>query len=260
MSLTDIAVNLAGPRFDRDRDEVIHRARAAGVNRQLLIGSDLAESEQCLTLAQQWDGLFSTAGVHPHHASEWDEQSAAQLRPLLAQPQVIAVGECGLDYNRNYSPPAAQRNAFAAQLALAAELGMPVLLHCREAYQDFLPMLAEVRDALPGAVLHCFTGNADELAGALALDLHIGITGWVCDERRGTELRQLVTQIPPHRLLLETDAPYLLPRDLKPKPKSSRNEPAYLPHIARVVAELRDEPYEALCRQCEINVNQLFPL
>ncbi|GAA4893167.1 TatD family hydrolase [Ferrimonas pelagia] len=260
MKLTDIAVNLAGQRFDKDRDDVVRRASEAGVRRLLSLASDLDEASVCIAHAQHYANVYATAGVHPHHASAWCADSLPRLKQQLQHPKVIAVGECGLDYNRDYSPRPAQREAFAAQLALAAELSMPVLLHCREAYADFLPLLARYRADLPGAVLHCFTGSGAELDAALALDLHIGITGWICDERRGGELRQLVTRIPAHRLLLETDAPYLLPRDLRPKPKSSRNEPAYLPHIAQAVARLRHVPLETLCRQCEDNVKQLFPL
>jgi TatD DNase family protein len=204
--------------------------------------------------------LSSTAGVHPHHAHGFDAAQGAELRDLLNQPQVVAVGECGLDYFRNFSPRDAQRAAFAAQLKLAAAARKPVFLHQRDAHADFTAMLREFRTSLTGGVAHCFTGGRSELEDYLALDLSVGITGWVNDERRGQGLREAVPHIPGDRLMLETDAPYLLPRDLDPKPKSRRNEPGYLPHIARTVASLRGEPLEAVAAATTANAIRFFGL
>ncbi|MBY5993210.1 TatD family hydrolase [Ferrimonas balearica] len=258
--MTDIAVNLLSSQFDTDRAEMLARARQAGVPRVIALASDLAETQALQDHHGAYPGPLLTAGVHPHHARDWDDHSLGRLTELAAHPAVVAIGECGLDYCRDFSPRTDQRRAFEAQLSLAAEQHRPLVLHCREAYADFLPLVAHYRDRLPGAVLHCFTGTGEELDAALALELHIGITGWICDERRGTELRQLVTRIPDHRLLLETDAPYLLPRDLAPKPKSRRNEPAHLPHIARTVAALRGQTPEQVSQVTEANVVQLFQL
>ncbi|SUB74048.1 Deoxyribonuclease TatD [Pluralibacter gergoviae] len=183
---------------------------------------------------------------------------AEAVRRLAARPEVVAIGECGLDFNRNYSTPQAQEQAFSAQLALAAELNLPVFLHCRDAHQRFIALLAPWLDKLPGAVVHCFTGTRDELEACLAHGLYIGITGWVCDERRGVELRELLPLIPADRLLIETDAPWLLPRDLTPKPASRRNEPAHLPHIAGRIAQWRAEDAEALARRTDDNARRLF--
>lgn len=245
--MIDIALNLDNARFDADREQVVTRAREAGVEALILTGTDLASSQNVATLCQQWPGYaFCTAGVHPHDARHWNELSAHTLRRLAALPQVVAIGECGLDFNRDFSPRPEQEAAFSAQLALACELQLPLFMHCREAHERFVALLKPWLPQLPGAVLHCFTGTAAELEECLALGLHIGITGWICDERRGEELRELVPRIPAGRLMLETDAPYLLPRDLRPKPKSGRNEPAFLPHIAAVVAALRGEPLAAL--------------
>lgn len=170
----------------------------------------------------------------------------------------MAIGECGLDFNRNFSTPAEQENAFTAQLALAAELGMPVFMHCRDAHERFLALLEPWLDKLPGAVLHCFTGSRQEALDCLERGLYLGITGWVCDERRGLELRELLPVIPADRLLVETDAPYLLPRDMQPKPASRRNEPAYLGHILESVARWRGEDPHWLCAQTDDNVRRLF--
>ncbi|MBP8221112.1 MAG: 3'-5' ssDNA/RNA exonuclease TatD, partial [Aeromonadaceae bacterium] len=247
--MIDIGLNLSNPQFDADRDAVVQRARDAGVEALILTGTDLAESRAAAELAQRWPGYaFSTAGVHPHDARHWDEPSGDALRQLAMLPQVVAIGECGLDFNRDFSPRPAQEAAFSAQLALAAELQLPVFMHCRDAHARFVALLEPWLPRLPAAVLHCFTGNGDELAECLALGLHIGITGWVCDERRGEELRALVPRIPADRLMIETDAPYLLPRDLSPKPKSRRNEPAFLAHIAATIADLRGESVEQLLR------------
>jgi TatD DNase family protein len=175
--------------------------------------------------------------VHPHNARECDSDTIQQLRHLLAQPAVVAVGECGLDFNRDFSPRPVQERCFEAHCQLACDMNRPLFLHDREAHARFLDILKGYRPRLKrGGVVHCFTGTAAELRAYLDLDLHIGLTGWICDERRGRHLRTLVRDIPRDRLMLETDAPFLLPRDLKPAPHDRRNEPAFLPHVAQAVA------------------------
>jgi TatD DNase family protein len=188
------------------------------------------------------------------NADAWEALAA-----LAAAREVVAIGECGLDYFRNYSPPAAQQAAFHRQLELARALDKPVFLHQREAHADFLAILREHAAQWRG-VAHCFTGTAEALHAYLDLGLAIGITGWINDERRGSHLVPLMPQIPASRLLLETDGPYLLPRDLQPKPVSRRNEPAYLAHIARAVARARGEPPEALARSSTQAARALFVL
>ncbi|AQS38203.1 Sec-independent protein translocase TatD [Shewanella psychrophila] len=257
----DIAVNLIGSALEKNIDDVIQDAAAQGVSPLIVIGSELHESEQAITCCQQYPKqLYCTAGVHPHHASEWQAKSSEQLKRLTAQPQVVAVGECGLDYNRDFSPRPMQRKAFEAQLALAAELKMPVLMHERDAHEDFLAILKEYRSSLPGALLHCFTGNRQSMQAYLALDLHLGITGWVCDERRGQELAELVIEIPDNRILIETDSPYLLPRSMRPKPKSSKNKPQYLPYISAYIADLRGQSHEKFAQRVYENSVAFFGL
>ncbi|QSX36892.1 TatD family hydrolase [Shewanella sedimentimangrovi] len=260
-SYLDVAVNLLGSSLEPDLVSVIREAEAVGVSPLLVIGSTLDESEAAIQTCALYPGkLYCTAGVHPHHANQWNNQSENRLRQLSQAPQVVAVGEAGLDYNRDFSPRADQRRAFEAQLALAAELGKPVLLHQRDAHSDFIAILSQYRSALPGALLHCFTGNRAELQDCLALDLHLGITGWICDERRGLELAELVKEIPANRLLLETDSPYLLPRSMRPKPKSGKNLPKYLPYIAVEVARLRGESETELAANCYRNSLAFFNL
>jgi len=265
VNFVDIAVNLTSPAFDRDRAEAVARARAAGVNTLVVTGSSLEDSARAIDLAQNHEGCVATAGVHPHNAKGWDtERSPGRLREMAMREtrRVVAIGECGLDYNRDFSPRDIQRRCFADQLAVAAELGKPVFLHERDAFDDFLEILKKHRANLPGAVVHCFTGGEKELEAYLALDCHIGITGWICDERRGTHLIPLVRQIPADRLLLETDAPYLLPRNL-PKAirgKSGRNEPSFLPHVAAFVAETLGKTAERLAAETGDNATRLFGL
>jgi len=261
LDLIDIGCNLTHESFAEDRDDVMARALQAGVRRQIITGADLCSSRQAALLAARHPArLWSTAGIHPHHAHSFAVAQHAELRALLNMNRVVAAGECGLDYFRNFATPAAQRAAFSAQLEIAAEMRKPVFLHQRDAHGDFAAILRDFRGRLNGGVAHCFTGGELELEEYLALGLHIGITGWVCDERRGQQLRGVVARIPAERLLLETDAPYLLPRDLSPKPKSRRNEPGFLPHIARTVAELRGETLESVSQSSTRNAVALFAL
>ncbi|MDR6674435.1 TatD family hydrolase [Xanthomonas sp. 1678] len=242
MQLIDIGANLTHDSFDRDRDAVLQRARDAGVTQMVVTGASREHSPLALQLAQRHPGfLYATAGVHPHHALEYTAECDAEMRALHAHPQVVAVGECGLDYFRDLAPRPAQHRAFERQLQLAAETGKPLFLHQRDAHADFLALMRQFDGKLGPAVVHCFTGTREELFDYLDRDWHIGITGWLCDERRGAHLRELVGNIPASRLMIETDAPYLLPRTLKPLPKDRRNEPAFLAHIVEELARDRGE-------------------
>ncbi len=261
LELIDIGVNLAHDSFDPDRGEVIRRASESGVRRIIVTGTSVTASVQAVSLTEAQPGtLFATAGIHPHHAKEFDEHSIEALRSLIENQRVVAVGECGLDFYRDFSPRDLQERAFKAQLELAAESGLPVFLHQRDAHDAVIQMLQPIRDRLAGGVAHCFTGGPDELRDYLELDFYIGVTGWVCDERRGRTLRQALPDIPVDRLLLETDAPYLLPRDLRPVPQRRRNEPQFLPHILKRVAEEMNRPVDVVARATMENAERLFGL
>jgi len=224
MHLIDIGCNLTHDSFDNDRDSVIARARAVGVDHMVVTGASEAGSVKALELARSRpDCLSATAGVHPHLASDFSTDTASVLAELHQAPEVVAVGECGLDYFRDFSPRTDQRRAFERQLELAVACNKPVFLHQRDAHADFVAILGEFRDALGKVVVHCFTDSGEALDDYLHLDCHIGITGWICDERRGHHLKELVQTIPDDRLMLETDAPYLKPRNLRPKVKTHRN-------------------------------------
>jgi TatD DNase family protein len=261
MRLIDIGINLGHESYAHDRAAVIERARAAGVDTLIATGAALDANPQVLELARAAPGrIWATAGVHPHHASSLEAQHEAQLRQLWEQPEVVAVGECGLDYYRNFSPRAAQLRAFAWQLQWGAASGKPLFLHQRDAHDDFAALLREQRGSRVHGVAHCFTGTRRELDACLELGLHIGVTGWICDERRGLSLRELVQHIPAGRLLLETDGPYLLPRDYRPVPAARRNEPALLPHIAATVAACRGESPEACAAHTTAAACALFAI
>jgi TatD DNase family protein len=240
--LIDIGANLTHDSFDEDRDEMMRRAKDAGVTRMIVTGSSNQGSRDAVALAKTAPGtLYATAGVHPHHAADFDATSIQLITELADDDAVVAVGECGLDYFRNFSPRQAQLDAFQAQLDIAAATGLPVFLHQRDAHDDFVEVLEPMLPKLTRAVAHCFTGEGESLREYLEMGLWIGITGWICDERRGAHLHDIVSVIPDDRLLIETDAPYLLPRTIRPKPKTRRNEPAFLPEVLRVVAEARGQ-------------------
>ena len=245
-ALVDIGINLTHRSFDRDRDAVIARAAAAGVTTLVITGTSVAESQQAAALARATRS-FSTAGVHPHGAKECDDHTLAALRTLAADPRVVAIGECGLDFNRDFSPRDVQERWFEAQLELAAELRLPVFLHERDASERMLAILGTHRPRLVGGVVHCFTGTRAIVERYLALDLHIGITGWICDDRRGADLVAAAPAVPLDRLMIETDGPYLLPRAHLPPPPPGwdkrRNEPAFLPAVVTGIARAtgRDE-------------------
>jgi TatD DNase family protein len=258
-TLVDIGLNLCHDSFDQDRDDVLATAQAAGVSHFVITGSTLESTAAAIRLAHTDPTRFRcTAGVHPHHAGELRADDLPRLRELLADPAVAAAGECGLDFFRNFSPHDAQERAFRWQLELAAESGKPVFLHQRDAHDAFVAILRDYLPRLAGGVAHCFTGDARELDEYLDLGLSIGITGWICDERRGLHLRELVRRIPLQRLMVETDAPYLLPRDLQPKPAHRRNEPKYLPHVAKAVAACRGEPYATVADATTRNALEFF--
>jgi TatD DNase family protein len=256
--MIDIGANLTHVSFREDVSQVIARAHEHGVSRIIVTGTTVAESHAAIELASRHENLFATAGVHPHHARECDAGTIPALRELAKHPRVVAIGECGLDFNRNYSPHPDQEKWFVAQVELGIELGMPLFLHSRDAHPRFSQIISALK---PGkAVAHCFTGTKEELHSYLDLGLYVGITGWICDERRGAHLLELVRDIPRERLLLETDSPYLTPRDLHPQPKARRNEPAFLPHILRTVARALGRPHEEIAAETTRNATAFFGL
>jgi TatD DNase family protein len=259
--LIDIGVNLTHASFNADREEVIERAGAAGVSIMVATGTSIKGSREAFKLADRYAGrIYATAGIHPHDARHFNAEAVKILRELSTHREVVAIGECGLDFNRDFSPRDIQQQCFEAQIQLACEIKKPLFLHERDAHQKFVEILQRYRQQFDMAVVHCFTGNEAELEVYLNLDLHIGITGWICDERRGLHLRNLIKRIPLNRLLIETDAPFLIPRDLRPKPKTGRNEPALLPHILAAIARSLGRSSDEIARQTTENARDFFQL
>lgn len=290
----DIGVNLTNARFSHDIETVCLNAANAGVDTIIITGTSLEASEQAIELIENthtlrqtkqeqeqeqerekehkgerhehdvtskpFPQLFSTVGIHPHEADSWGNESNQRLASLAMHPQVVAIGETGLDFNRNYSEPKNQERAFEQQLELAATLKRPLFLHQRDAHQRLQAILKSYRDQLTQVVIHCFTDTQKALFDYLDLDCHIGITGWICDERRGKPLQEIVTNIPLNRLMLETDAPYLLPRDLPVMPDNKRNEPQFLPHIGHTVAKLFNIPLDIFSAEIYTTTQQFFKL
>ncbi len=271
--MIDIGLNLASSQFKNDTQEVVNKALIAGVTKMIVTGTTIEQSRQAEQYTHLYpEHLYATAGIHPHHASSFNQQSIRELETLLRQEKVLAVGECGLDFKRNFSTPKEQLSCFEAQLELAVDLQLPVFLHQRDAHHEFLALIKKYRSGLVNAVAHCFTGGKEELIPYLEADMHIGITGWLCDERRGKALQDCVALIPKDKLMVETDAPYLFPRDLfflpqysglsaKEKKKiSRRNEPQYLPHIVNTLANYLDMNKEELARMTRENTQRFFAL
>lgn len=259
MDLIDIGINLSHRSFGHDREAVLRRAREAGVRRMLVTGTSVGATQAAVELARAHPGtLFATAGIHPHDASHASPEALAEIARLARLPEVRAVGECGLDFDRDFSPRPAQEAAFESQLAIAAELRLPIFLHERAAHERFLAILSKARPGLTRAVVHCFTGSAKELDAYLALDLHIGITGWICDDRRGAGLRPLMARIPSDRLMIETDGPFLLPPAAKAKGR--RNEPAFLTHVLEAVANAAGRPMEQMAAETTRTAEEFFAL
>lgn len=259
--LIDIGANLTHDSFTDDFDAVLARAQHQDVVQMVVTGASLEGSRQALELAEAHPGfLFATAGIHPHHAEDTTDDVLKEIRTLAARPEVRAIGETGLDFFRDFSPRDRQIESFEAHLEIAADTHMPMFLHERDSSKTFAEVLAPWRSKLEKVVVHCFTGDEDALHTYLDLGCHIGLTGWVCDERRGTHLVPMIRYIPAERLMIESDAPYLMPRTIRPKPGTRRNEPQYLPWVCRFIADVLGEPYEAVAERTTRTARQFFDL
>jgi TatD DNase family protein len=258
MSLIDIGVNFHSTQLKGLAPELISRAAAVGVTRILATGTSLGSSQSAFALAHAHPRVWATAGVHPHTASEFTVATGERLTKMWADERVVAVGECGLDYNRMFSPKDAQRDAFEAHVRAGVKYDKPLFLHCRDAFDDFHAMLRDASRAGAHGVVHCFTGSAAEAEAYLELGFDLGITGWITDLVRGAELRDALRVIPLDRLHLETDAPYLRPKNAgKTRPY---NEPALLPFVARMVAELKGVDVAEVGAAASANSARLFRL
>lgn len=253
LQLTDTHCHLEMSPFDADRDEMISRARAAGVETLITIGSDLKGTARALELADKDAHIFASVGVHPHEAGSFDAEALCRLREWAAHPKVVAIGETGLDYHYDHSPRDIQMKVFREHLALAAETGLPAIIHCREAWDDTLRILKESGNSR--GVLHCFSGDRNMAAEIISLGYHLSVAGPVTF-KKAADLKEVARVVPDEYLLLETDAPYLAPEPCRGK----RNEPAFLVHTARYIAGLRGISLEDIARLTTLNARRLFGL
>ena len=258
--LIDIGANLTHESFQRDIESVLTRAKESKVDQIIVTGTSVLSSIKAQQLAQKHDSLYSTAGIHPHYAEETSARTIAELEEILCLPKVVAVGETGLDFFRDYTAKDVQIFSFEKHIELATKFKLPMFLHERDAHQTFYDILRTSRDELNKLVVHCFTGNKEALFKYLDLDCYIGVTGWICDERRGKDLQNLVGTIPSDRLMIETDAPYLLPRTLKTKPKNRRCEPMHLSEICEQVAIRTGKTTDFWALNTTKNANTFFSL
>ena len=258
-NLFDIACNFSSERFDKDLNEVIHRAKNNNVNKFLVVSASLNDTEKINRIYEDnKDSCFFTIGVHPHNAREFNSSSSVKMKSLIDTYKPNSVGETGLDFFRNISSYEEQIFTFEEQIKIAIDKDLPLFLHQREAHDDFIKILSKYRDSISKAVVHCFTGTQKELDDYLDIGCHIGLTGWICDANRNIDLRKSLINIPLDKLMIETDCPYLIPKNLEEKPKNNRNEPAFLPHIAKEISTLMNVDINQLVKKTYENSINFF--
>ena len=257
--VADIACNFTNERFDKDLDEVINRAKTNKITKFGLICSRLNDLDRLLEIYNQYSkDMFFTIGVHPHHANEINDKYLKNLKEAVINNNPHAIGETGLDFFRNLSTYDEQIYAFEEQIKIAIDTNKPLFLHQRDSHDDFIKILREYSSDITKAVVHCFTGTQEQLEDYLELDCYIGVTGWICDEKRNVELRKTIKNIPLEKLMIETDCPYLIPKNLPNKPKNNRNEPINLNHIVNEIAVLMEIDINSLRKQTFKNTINYF--
>lgn len=261
MQLIDIAVNLTNHRLLDRLQTVIDNAQENHVIHQIITGTSIESSEHAIEISKVYPEYFSsTAGCHPHDAKDFKDEHRQRLYDLAKQDNVVAIGECGLDFNRNFSPQDIQLRVFEQQIEIAVDVNLPLFMHQRDAHKELTDVLTNYKDSYSSGVIHCFTGDKNQLKDCLDLGLYIGVTGWICDHRRNAELKEALQYLPLDRLMVETDSPYLLPRNIKPKPKSNTNFPANLPWVVKQISEILNIPAEKIAQQTIKNTSDFFSL
>lgn len=250
----DIGANLTSSHFSKDLDVVLNDSLTAGVEKICITSSNLDDVENAKKISEKYNNLYYSVGFHPHNAKDFKIEFLKDMSVYLNDPKAICLGEMGLDFNRNFSSKEEQILCFESQLSLANSISKPLFLHQRDAHEEFLSVL-DNHKLNQKLIVHCFTGNLSELEDYLKRDFYIGITGWVCDLKRGKELRKCINQIPEDKLLIETDSPYLSPRK-----KIRRNEPKFLIDVAEEVATLRNETKESIINSSYENSLNFFNL
>ena len=252
---SDSHAHLTYDRFDGDRDEVIARARAAGLRHIVTVASRIGDAPACADLAAAHDFIHFTAGVHPHEAKDWSLEVARGIERAMRRPKSVAIGEIGLDYHYNYSPPAEQRAVFREQITLARSLGCPIVIHTREAWQDTFTILGDENAGAAGGVFHCFSGGPEEARRCLELGFYLSFAGPVTFKNAGA-LADAAAATPLDRLLIETDAPYLSPHPVR----GQRNEPARVVLVAERIASLKGVSPEVIGQEATRNLEAVFRL
>ena len=250
----DIGANLTSSHFSKDLDVVLNDSHKAGVEKICITSSNLDDVKNAKKITEKYKNLYYSVGFHPHNAMDFKIEFLKDMSVYLNDPKAICLGEMGLDFNRNFSSKEEQILCFESQLSLANSISKPLFLHQRDAHEEFLSVL-DNHKFNQKLIVHCFTGNLSELEEYLKRDFYIGITGWVCDLKRGKELRECINQIPEDKLLIETDSPYLSPRK-----KIRRNEPKFLIDVAEEVATLRNETKESIINSSYENSLNFFNL
>ncbi len=259
--IADIACNFTSERFDKDLDKVIDTAITNKINKFGLICSRLSDLNKLLKIYDQYSkNMFFTIGTHPHHANEINDDYLKKLIDAVKKNNPHAIGETGLDFFRNLSTYEEQIFAFEEQIKIAIDMNKPLFLHQRDSHDDFIKILRKYSSDINKAVVHCFTGTQQQLDDYLELDCYIGVTGWICDAKRNVELRKTIKNIPLERLVIETDCPYLIPKNLPDKPKNNRNEPSNLNHIVNEITKLMDIDKDILRKQTFRNTKSFFDI
>ena len=257
--IADIACNFTSERFDNDLDKVISRALTNKITKFGLICSQLSDLDKLLKIYDEYQSdMFFTIGVHPHHANEINSEYLNILKEKIASNNPHAIGETGLDFFRNLSTYEEQIFAFEEQIKIAINTNKPLFLHQRDSHDDFIRILRKYSSDINKAVVHCFTGTQEQLDDYLELGFYIGITGWICDEKRNIELRKTIKNIPLSKLMVETDCPYLIPKNLPTKPKNNRNEPSNLNHIVKEISLLLNLNEEEIRKESFKNTLRFF--
>jgi TatD DNase family protein len=258
--MIDISVNLTHESLSQSIPDILKRATNCGVSHMIITGSSISASSEAIKIAMKSHAFFSTAGIHPHHANEFKDEDIELISNMLKHQKTVAIGECGLDFNRNFSSIYNQINCFSHQLNLAKKMSIPVFLHQRDAHEQMLAILDNYNMHLHPGVMHCFTEGTDKLRDYLDRGLYIGITGWISDLKRGQQLRESIKFLPLDRMMIETDAPYLLPKNLQVKPKGRINEPCFLPYIVREIALYKGCSVDEIISSSRKNTIDLFKL
>ncbi|MBV13009.1 MAG: hydrolase TatD [Flavobacteriaceae bacterium] len=256
--LFDIGANLTHESFSSDLSTIINESISNNIEKISVTGCNVEDSLKALSIAEMYpNNLISTCGIHPHYADSFNDSSEIEIKEIASNSLVKAIGETGLDFNRNYSKKENQINSFIEHIKIANELNLPMFLHQRDSHKEFMTCLKDIYPET-NCVVHCFTGSEEELDAYLSLDFYIGITGWICDEKRGSHLKEFISKIPLDKLLIETDSPYLLPKNIKIKGR--RNKPLFLKEVFSKISSMRNEPVNDLSKAIYQNSLKFFNL